>query len=478
MSHPSSSVSAASTMIRPKLLFLSTEDVEEYSDASKVTITLRDPVIAEDGFKLVYGIRSFGYNTNVMNISQRQGNNVFDIAVTYLTPSKIYQGESVQPLTQTPTYETTVYSIYIPDDNYSTLEILFKEINAQIENSIYSGWLRDFAASDQKPDNRVPFKIIFSQINNNRMLISIRAQDLVVQGGYIFGSTEIRAYEFASKITSISIQPTPEKENLYELLFTNVTSFSFTKPICVPSFSSLQGLNPPTAIVFNIDPTKYGTYNPLTFTSFDTDVWSSIEWDLLEIGNEHILDTAKKIHPLQIYSTGYGIAKRVYKSLDYLSYALPSIYPFYLDISTTLENSNLTTEGLSRNLLTRQFIVGSKDGNSSFFQAWDTPIYYILDSRRISTMEIKFDSQKNKWNFFNLEFTLEIVVFEVEDEASPADFVEPSFVLPAEDSFTSTLSQYSSSIQNPHPILGSGQSRKSVAFNDVMSRRVRKRNNS
>jgi hypothetical protein len=473
MSHPSSSVSAASTMIRPKLLFLSTEDVAEYSDASKVNISLRDPVIAEDGFKLVYGIRSFGYNTNVMNISQRQGNNVLTIRITYQTPLLTYIDDTTTPVLNTPTTTVEDFQIYISDGNYGTLENLFSEINTQIKKIIPSGWLRDITDAGVTR-NIVPFSINFSIQNYNRLIVSIANQDLSVVGGYTILGNDYSAYDFAKLITSITILPSPDQEDLYNLLFTNLTSLSFNKPICLPSFSTKQGMNPPNGISFSIYVDSYDTYDSVntnnpTFTTDLVNVWNTVEWELTEIGNEHLLDTATGTYPIDNY---FEI-----KSLDYIGYEIPSIHPFYLDISTTLENSNLTTEGLSRNLLTRQFVVGAKDGNNSFFQSWDTPIYYILDSRRISTMEIKFESQKNKWNFFNLEFTLELIVFEIEDEANPADFVEPTFIMPDADTLTATLGQYSSSIQNPYPILGSGQSRKSISYNDILNRRVKRKNN-
>lgn len=478
MSHPSSQMSAASTMIRPKLIFLSTEDVRPYEDASNVTISLRDPVIAEDGFKLVYGIRSFGYNTTVMNISRQQRNNAIDIEITYESPSLQFNSATVAPTPIAPFDLIKSYTIELPDDNYSTAAVLCSAINTEIRKIVDSGWIIEQEALSTIPYNMLPFNIVFSIVNSNRLYINI-GQDvnsLTVVGGYKINNVNYAAYQFNSKIKSIVIKPTQDREGLYNLLFTNVQSYSADRPVCLPSFVTGSGLNPPDKIEFIIELASYATYETQTgglkedaWTDEDVDVWAPIIWNLKEYGNEQLLDTEQGIYPIDSYKT--------YQNQPYIAYQVPDIHPLYVDISSTLENFNLTTEGMSKNLLTRQFVVGAENGNNSFYQSWDNPVYYILDSRRISSMEFGFDSQGEKWNFFNLEFTIELIVFEIEDEAALPDFVEPSFVMPSDDALTASLSRYSSSIQNPYPILGSGQSRKMVEVNDIFRRRVKKRTN-
>ena len=146
-----------------------------------------------------------------------------------------------------------------------------------------------------------------------------------------------------------------------------------------------------------------------------------------------------------------------------------------MDILSSLENSNLTKDGYARNLLTRQFVIGASDGTNSYYQAWDQPIYYVIDASHLSSISLSFSSQGNKWNFFNLEFALELIVFEVEDDKSNPNFVEPSFAMPSDDSLTAEISRYSRSIQNPMALVGSGQSRKVAVYNDLENRRTRRR---
>lgn len=473
MNHPSSNVSAASSMIRPKLLFLSTEDVRPYEDASKVTISLRDQIMAEDGFKLVYGIRSFGYNTNVMNISQRQKNNEIDVELTYLTHELEYQGATTDPTPVASTTTSQIYTIRLSDDNYGTVNNLFFALNNELARILWSGWLVD----EEKPKNYfnlTPFIIQFSVENENRMYISLEYNDISVIGGYTIHGSNYSAWQFNDKITKIRIQPTPSNPGLFNLLFTNTNSTDPNRPVCLPTFKLGEGQNPCTAVEFTIDPSTYATYQTETdglkeeeFTTEIVNVWSTVFWNLKEIGNEEFLDTAAGIYPIDNYFT--------VQNTPYIGYQVPDIHPIYLDISSTLENSNLTTEGLSKNLLTRQFVVGAQNGNNSYYEKWETPVYYILDSRYISSIELQFKSQQNKWNFFNLEFVLELIIFEVEEESHVTDFVEPTFVMPSDDPLTAQLGRYSSSIQNPYPLLGSGQSRRLVMKDDLDNRRVKRK---
>jgi hypothetical protein len=72
-----------------------------------------------------------------------------------------------------------------------------------------------------------------------------------------------------------------------------------------------------------------------------------------------------------------------------------------------------------------------------------------------------------------MEYALELIIFEVEEETSQPDFIEPPFVLPEDDTLTAEVRGYTQSKTNPYPILGSGQQRKVVVYNDISKRRVR-----
>lgn len=465
MNHPSSAMSAASAMIRPKLIFLSTEDVRPYDDASKVIVPLRDQVIAEDGFQLVYGLRSFGYNTNVMNISGAQKNNSLQFVVKTVSATKQWNVGNGNFSDKDETENVNTYQIKLSDANYATVDILFNAINYEIEKIIPSGWYYD-ARQPESPNSMLPLRLKFLISNQNKMIITLEQMNLSVIAAYSEDSTI--AYETADKIIEIKIKPDPDYPALYELLFTNVKSSIPNKPISLPSYSNQQGLNPPDGISFTIDINSYyqSTYS-VDEVNIVIDAWSNIVYNVKEIGNESLYDTENEIFPIDNYYQK--------QNLPYTSYQLPDIHPIYMDILSSLENSNLTKDGYARNLLTRQFVIGSSDGTNSYYQAWDQPIYYVIDASHLSSISLSFSSQGNKWNFFNLEFALELIVFEVEDDKSNPNFVEPSFAMPSDDSLTAEISRYSRSIQNPMALVGSGQSRKVAVYNDLENRRTRRR---
>jgi hypothetical protein len=454
-------------MIRPRLLYVSTEDVRPYEDAQQVTISLRDQITAEDGFKLVYGVRSFGFDTNVMNISVKQNNYQLDFECSYKNANEEYQNGIVVTVPGD-NFTTKIFTIQLSDGNYTTVDNLFEEINFQISNVVESGWLRDITKDKNFPTNVIPFTLQFLKTKNNQFTIDINNVIIDTLESYTFGGVTYPAYDFANPLASITIQPTPGSPGLFNLLFTNKESSIPNKPVCLPSFSLQTGKNPPDGIEFLIDLATYRTYGQ-DVTTLGQDVINVAEtiiYYLKEKGNEDLINTFEGIYPIDNY---LDLA-----NLPYISYQLPDIFPIYLDVKSTLENNNLTKEGLAKNLLLRQFIIGGSDGNNSFLQTWDTPIYHILDSRSITSLELKFESEGDKWNFFNLQFALELIVFEVEDEVAVPDFQEPVFVMPGEDGLTNAINRYSNSVQNPMALAGSGQSKRVVAYNDILNRRVKK----
>lgn len=485
------SLSNNSTYIRPRLIFLSTEDVRNYEDASSVRVSLRDQIFAQDGFKLSYGVKSFGYNTNVMNISSVQNNNSITLEVTYLLAqyvydpgeNEIYTGKFV-PNPKVPegslgTYEKKLIEIILPDDNYDTVDKLFQTLTDYIRLAVPSGWYFDRT----KPNSGVYYEIGFPlkfesfvngfaiDIDSQSSIQVKQAYELVTDVGLQYFS----AWQVNDKISEITIVPTQNKPGLFNLLFTNTKSSIPNKPVCLPSFSIQSGMNPPKGISFIIDTTTYATYIPpggsaTIYSSTELiDVILLLKYQLKELGNENLLDTTASPakYPNEI------IYRR--DNLPYFSYFTPDIHPIYLDVQSNLENLNMTQEGYQRNLLLRQFIVGASSGTSSFYQQWDTPVTYIVDAPSISSFELKFSSQGDKWNFFNLEFTMEVLIFEIVDEKSQPDFIEPTFQMPGEDALTSFLQQTQRSGNNPYPILGSGQKRVLVEKDDILNRRAKRK---
>lgn len=122
----------ATEMIRTRKIYLTSDDVPDYGDVSNFTYTLRDPVYAQDGFSLVFGVTEIGFNATATNISGNQKNNSLKFIVEYLEPD--YLVSSYNPSANQSTAFTFItnpnagnviekeYIIYYPDGLYNTLD--------------------------------------------------------------------------------------------------------------------------------------------------------------------------------------------------------------------------------------------------------------------------------------------------------------------------------------------------------------------
>jgi len=459
----SSLMSAASTMVRPRLIYLSTSDVRDYADASSVEIPLRDQAFAQEGFKLVYGVRSFGFNASVTNISARQKNNQIDITVLVRPRVLEYNASTALFMASTlPAEVETRYTITIPDGNY-TVETLFETLNYWIKKIVPSGWYEDRTEPTTFPKNIIGLPLVFS-LESNSFEISYAAEGIFSWGAYDNGAATVEGSDCNDLVKEITLSPTEENVGLWEILFKNVSSTDSNKPVVLRPSDPRSGQNPPDYIRFVIDVTTYYDGQETELKNVAEDV----KYDLIEEPNSNLLNTTlgNTIYPVD------GMLSL--SSIPYIAYHIPSVSPIYVDVLSNLDNLNMTTAGFSKNLLFRQFILGAVNGSNSFFTAWDTPIYNILDIPYISTIRLDFKSESNKWNFYNLEFNLEIIIFEVEDDVSNNEFEESSFSMPADDAFTNQLRAMNPSIQNPYPILGSGQRIGVSQFNDLNNRRVKR----
>ena len=58
-----------------KTLYISSENVDYYQSSSRVTINLQNSIVPDEGFIMMYALKSIGFNSTVMNISEAQRNN-------------------------------------------------------------------------------------------------------------------------------------------------------------------------------------------------------------------------------------------------------------------------------------------------------------------------------------------------------------------------------------------------------------------
>lgn len=437
-------------MIRPKLVYLSSDDSEIYSNNGKIDLFLKEHIYPEDGHHLMYGVRSIGYNSTVRNISETNGNNEIHLELFYqTTPASILAPQYFDPITGTWHAKTGIpvvkqLVIKVPSAAY-TLDSLFDFLsNKDDENPNYfipTGFYEYFLdAPVARRKNEMLARLVFKQTPSGfQIFVRIDNQAIIDDRiEYPPGSSAfIDIVEATLFLTSIRIIPSSRERSLYNQLFTNVRNYEV--PSCVPSYHRQSGMNPPHAIQFNFANITVGT-SPYDKTDFT----------VVEIGNEALFDTANNHFPDMNRSHFRNIWESFYT---------PKLNPIYVDIETSLPVSTYTREGVAKNLLSRSFVLGGEDGNNSYFHYFDVPVMYSLEGHdRLTEISLHFSSESELWDFFDLEFLLELVIYEVEDEKMDSSFVDPNLDMPESDPLTTAVNSYSNQAGQHLPLTSSGMS--------------------
>lgn len=386
--------------------------------SERVNVYLGDTISAEEGFDLAYGVRSLGYNSTALNISEKQKNNRlnFDVYVDNSLVTLRFKlpkenGQSMlEALTQKEIDELPIvktHTIVIPDGHYTFNDLLDYLSNVQIT----SGYVID-------PEDGNHYK------ENNRSDISFSWTETV--GGFeitmdtppetslYFEDSEMptpNMYHMSAIVPiviGVAITPDEKYPELFYTLFTNLNTEVENTPISTPPFISKRGLNPPKGIYFGVNCNEYLK----NLNAPDMDDYPERQGppfifaeEIVELGNEHIYDTFHNIFPNDKTNEG-----------RYVAYYKPRLDPVYLDISISLPNPSIDERG-HKNILCRLFTLGSDSGNTSLFQYWDSPKMNILDGMTsFNNVHLEFESESDKWNFFNLEFSIELYVCEFEED--------------------------------------------------------------
>lgn len=453
----------ADKIIRPKRLYLTSEDVQDFDDASSCRFTLREPIMADEGFRLVYGLSSFGYAATANTISTRQQNNKLHLILTYLEPEYVYH---VPNFIANPDYgvERNVHmELVVPDGFYPTLSVLFEVLNDQYVNYIPSGIRYDVQASDNRIDqsavapNETALKLewsatVYGYSVNVSLANGTNASH--IKNKYIHGAGFLQAYQVNRVVKSLQIVPYDEyTTNLYYLLFHNENA-SKNKPANIPSNLVFEGPNPPPSVYLALNAPLSYVQNLATPPSFiDPNDQFTFHWSFG--GANDPLSFTEAVFPfLEVGEPWFSCQTLNYSNLPLQIWYSPRLFPLYVEVDTSLETQNLTVDGFASNLFFRHFPLGADQGAKSFFQAWDQPIMHHMRSSRhqIDSIKIDFLSEGNKWDFFNMAFFIEILFYETPDEEELPSFADVPFQIPTEDAMTSSLQQYSNNFNNPFPI--------------------------
>lgn len=476
----------SNTMIRPKRLYLSSEDVQDFDDSASCRYTLRESICAEEGFRLVYGLKSFGYMATANSISTRQKNNKLYFELTLKVPEYLWNSTTLT-FSPNPEFGQSVVQpmeIIVPDGFYPTLTDLFVVLNNAEINFIPSGIKVDVRINTDRSlqsitaPNDVPLRLLWAETNYGYTVtpgIQTITSDNIIND-YIDNGVHYQAYQVNYNPVQLTFKEHDEEYmGLYQLLFYNECARSNT-PANMPSSVPLEGPNPPSSVVlFMNDPLYYqpGLTNPEDEINPNDQLTYS--WGF-NGGDDPLLTEypeTKTPNPTEIFNCAtFG-----YKNLPLQIWYKPRLYPIFIEIDTSLETQNLTVDGYATNLFFRHFPLGADVGAKSFFQEWDQPVYHHMRSSRnhIDSIKIDFSSESNKWEFFNMTFFLEIVFYEVPDEEELPSFEDTPFQIPSQDAMTSSLEQYSNNFHNPFPIKSESGHRGTLRLGSSRSGELKKR---
>lgn len=423
--------------VRPRTLYISSDNIDNYNSSDRNTVYLAENIGAEEGYNLSYGLASIGFNATVMNISKELKNNSLSFIFEYdyslvryqMTPIEgaVYPDAQwdFQPIVyEGPTSETV--TITIPDGHYTFDELLRYLSNDAGETknfvlSTKSGYCVDLQGDIKSSGNILSFPLKWTPTESGYK-ISCIDDETTVRGWYDnktpFALPRFPLDQIQPKLISVTIVKDELQPILYELLFTNYNaSYEYT-PISTPPDIRASGMNPPLGVKFlfpsNIDhganvlipepllkPFKFHT--AVLIENIVVYIPKVIE--IIELGNEGIYNTPLKIYPNQKYNMH-----------EYVAYYTPVLDPVFLDVEISLPNSAMDERG-HRNVLTRIFPVGAKDGNTSFFRQWEIPKMTLLTGfSTIGNITISLSSQYDRWDFFNTEYSIELLFVEIKDE--------------------------------------------------------------
>lgn len=486
--------SVINNMIRPRRYFITSDSIDDFVTSSHALYNIQEGLVAEDGFSFAFGLCSIGFNSTAFNISETQGNNKLIYKLYYKKPLYIPSGNPntageyhYEKNPNKDDIESVEKTIIIPNGYYNSLSDLFAYLNDDknifIGSKIYSDIHADPENDSFLNTNEIPIKFKYSLNSSTTGYI------ITMQLGYTYSNRSLKnyypdndvslkgleAYFVQNRIFSMEILPHKDSE-LYNLLFTNNTSFKNQAPNA-PNFISDTGLvNPPRAIVFALQHTLSSSQLPTVtdpYVDFGT-VNTTI--DNITYGfTFYVENDPNKNIRFRIANESDHVIRSDLTNYPFVSYFLPRLNPLYIDIQSDLETNNFTDSGSNKNVLIRQFLPNMQNGATDFYESWDNPVWHATNRRNINSISISFNSEGNKFNFFNLLFVIQLVIFEYPESQDFQNLNDEVFQLPSEDPLTMQLNEYIGPSYNPQSVAGASEKRGVFTINDKNKRLKSKR---
>jgi hypothetical protein len=415
-------------MIRPRSVYLTSESVPDDADTSSALYQLSEPIMAEDGHDLVIGVRGFGFNASATNISRKQNNNILSIKIEGLSPAYLPvlnpDSDIVDFIPDTRQPFERKYDIVLPDGLY-TVEELFSMLSNTDNYRIPSGYLYDVTYEGSTVidtnkgvvfDNDILLSLFFEK-RDGGFTVRPRFVGVPLLNQYTTSTSYYSAYAVNIIVNTVTIERNQSSPKLYDILFTNRYTEASDHPGYIPQFeTNIRGANPPTSIIFHLNISLFDSSktpdDKETLNQVSVDESVIIQYiDYAPDNQKAISELDKKYPTLGVYEYKRGA----------VFYHLPLINPLYIDVYSDLQTYNISTNGNLKGLLLRQFALGSVNGSTSFYQSYDTPVFFKSSSYKenIDSIRISFKAEEDKWNFFNMEFYLELLVFEYPKKTTP-----------------------------------------------------------
>lgn len=476
-------------MVRARSVYVTSDSIPFDADASSAIYQLQEPVTAQEGFDLVYGVRAFGFNASAMNISRKQRNNVLTFETTMLSPQYVYNTSTTNfDLDYNQELVIVTYDVHFPDGLYTTDQLFFMLSNEQ-NYTVWSGYKTDVLSNEKfiydnngasRQLNNLFLKATFGRTDGG-FSVAPEISSLAINNRY-FNSTKTEqwsAFQVNYQLQQFAIVRNESSPGLYDLLFTNEFTDSKDHAPEVPQFESIiKGNNPPKKIIFQITNNLFQPDAAITSTTIlpaTVSPQTSMEYEVTYLGDDQIMDQLAQ----KYLANGF-----LYPNRPARFYHTPSINPLYIDVISDLPTLSLTSDGGQKGILLRQFALGGDNGSTSFFQQYDNPVFYRTSSSKenIDSIRLNFVAQGNKWSFFNLEFFMEILVFEYEQEGvqinpfqQGTQYMNSSvsgnqYHMPSEDEITSSMGPTHNSFPFRH--LGNDQS--VVYFQDPLQAKLKR----
>lgn len=409
MSNNNSASFNSNEIIRPRSVYVSTDDVLDFSDASSFKINLQEQIVAEEGFDLVWGLRSIGANMTAYNISARLANNTFIIRCTYIRagyePAAMPIGSFDASATAGQQFNVDV-RVVIPDGLYNSLDNLFDVLSNSndVNYFIDSGYMVDFFDDPNNYLNRVPLKLIWKKTFGG-FSISPEPNTISVINHYEdIAGNPLTANDVFDRLFKVLLLPDPDHPKFWYQMFYNKDGNLPNVPPSSLSQFQYTGLNPPNGISFTIQETFPPAHAPPNFI----EQWvplSIMSYYVAELGNESSYNNSNATYP------NPGLP---FFSLPYRAYFTPIFHPLFIDFSSSLSSKSVTKEGHKKGILIRQFITGGDNGVTSLYNYFNTPVWNVVDSPVVSTLSVDLSAESNLWDFYNMSFVIELIFFEVE----------------------------------------------------------------